>query len=255
MDFSRRLLPGMLLLAAVALSGCGKRGPLIPPEALVPAPISNLALAQKGGQIQVSWSAPGRQEGKARLQDLAGFLLFRRPVLPPGEDCEECPTAYSQLARIDLDYPQGARHVGSLWIYDDRDLKKGAVYQYKVRSFTEQGAQSKDSNRARRAVVTPPLPPVLDAPPSTEAVVLNFVALPPEEGTLLGYNIYRARKGEALPLTPLNKAPFTGNTYRDEEARFGASYDYAVTSVAAVGQETVESAQSNLVTGAIQEPD
>ena len=96
-----RPISALLALAALALvlAGCGKKGPLVPPEALVPAPVANLAVAQKGARFQVSWSAPGKQEGGATLRDLAGFLLFRRPLLPPAEDCDECPSAYRQLAR------------------------------------------------------------------------------------------------------------------------------------------------------------
>jgi len=252
----RGVLHGLLLVAALALTaGCGKKGALVPPEALVPAAVSNLAAAQKGGRIQVSWSAPGRQEGGAPLQDLAGFLLFRRPVLPPGEDCEECPSAYRELARIDIDYPIGARRAGNLWIYDDYDLRKGSVYQYKMRSFTADGAQSGDSNRARRSAVTPPPPPVLEALSSADGVVLAFVALPPEEGSMIGYNIYRGKKGSELPLSPLNAAPVTGNTYQDREPLVGVPYSYAVTAVAALGGESVESAPSNLVEGAVPDRD
>lgn len=256
MAASRGIRHALVLATALSLlAGCGKRGALIPPEALVPAPISNLALAQKGGEIQVSWSAPGRQEGGAPLKDLAGFLLFRRNVLPPGEDCEECPNAYTQLTRVDLEFPQGVRRARGLWIYDDRDLRLGRTYQYKVRSFSTEGAQSKDSNKVRRSVATPPLPPVLEALPSDKEVVLNFVALPPEEGTLVGYNIYRSKKGEELPLAPLNSAPVTGNTYQDRDTLMGVTYDWAVTSVATVRGETVESAPSNVAEGTLQVPD
>ena len=252
----RGLLHGLLLVTALALlSGCGKRGRLVPPEALVPAPVSNLAAGQKGGRIEVSWSAPSRQEGGAPLQDLAGFLLFRRPVLPPAEDCEECPGAYRELARIDIDYPKGARRAGNLWIYDDYDLKRGSAYQYKLRSFTADGAQSKDSNKVRRSALTPPLPPVLEALSSATGIVLAFVALPPEEGTLIGYNIYRSKKGSEMPLTPLNPAPITGNTYQDQEPLVGVPYRYTVTTVAALGGETLESAPSNLVEAAVPERD
>lgn len=244
-----------LVLALSLLSGCGKRGALVPPEALVPAPVSDLALAQKGGRFQVSWSAPSRQEGGGALSDLAGFLLLRRVVLPPGEDCEECPTAYSTLAKVDLDYPQGARRLGNLWLYDDFDLKAGRVYQYKLRSFTTERAQSRDSNRARRTVLIPPLPPVLEAQSSATEVTLSFVALPPEQGTLLGYNIYRSKKDEELPVFPLNPAPVTGNRYQDRLSRLGVSYSYAVTSVAEFNGETVESAPSNLVEGILLLPD
>lgn len=255
MALSRRFLCGVLLVAAAFLSGCGKKGVLVPPEALVPAPITNLAAAQKGDRIEVSWSAPGKQEGGAPLRDLGGFLLFRRPVLPPGEDCEECLSAYALLQRVDLEFPQGARQAGQLWIYSDRDLNRGMTYQYKVRSFTTQGAEGKDSNKVRRTFFSPPPPPVLEALPSDDGVILAYVALPPEEGTVVGYNIYRSKKGEPLPTVPLNTAPVTGNTYKDETARFGVAYDYAVTSLVKVGAETVESARSNDVAGGIRVPE
>ena len=244
-----------LVLALCLLAGCGKKGALVPPEALVPAPVSDLALAQKGGRFQVSWSAPSRQEGGAPLADLAGFLLLRRVVLPPGEDCEECPSAYSQLAKVELAYPQGARRSGNLWLYDDYDLRTGRVYQYKLRSYTGDGARSKDSNRARRSVVIPPHAPVLEAQSSATEVTLSFVALPPEQGTPAGFNIYRSLKGEELPLSPLNRAPVTGNTYQDRLPRLGVTYSYAVTSVAELDGETAESAPSNLVEGTLLLPD
>lgn len=248
MAASRRLFPAVAVAASLALlAGCGKKGPLVPPEALVPAPIASLAVAQKGGELQVSWSGPGKQEGGGKLENLAGFLLFRRDVLPPGEDCEECPGAYSQLAKVDLELPEKVRRAGGLWIYDDFELQKGRTYQYKVRSFSKDGAQSKDSNKVRRAAVTPPLPPVLEAQGSPNEVELKFVALPPEEGNFLGYNIYRSKKDEPAPLAPVNKEPVAGNTYRDQELVLGMTYRYTVTGVAKVGSDTVESAPSNVV--------
>ncbi|QWV96967.1 fibronectin type III domain-containing protein [Geomonas nitrogeniifigens] len=256
MATARRFLPPLFLAASLALlPGCGKRGQLIPPEALVPAPIATLAAAQKGGELQVSWSGPGKQEKGGKLEDLAGFLLYRRDVLPPAQDCEECPNAYKQLALVDLDLPQGVRQVGSLWIYDDFDLKKGQTYQYKVRSFTKSGAQSKDSNKVRRTAVTPPLPPVLEAAGSPNEVTLSFVGLPPEQGTAAGYNVYRGKKGEPMPLAPLNKAPLAGNTYQDREVILGITYSYAVTSVAAIDSQNVESAPSNVVEAGLVLPD
>ncbi|QXE90435.1 fibronectin type III domain-containing protein [Geomonas subterranea] len=256
MAASRSILPALFLAAALAVcSGCGKKGALIPPEALVPAPIATLAAAQKGAEFQVSWTGPGKQEKGGKLEDLSGFLLYRRNVLPPGEDCEECPSAYKQLARVDLDLPQGVRQVGSLWIYDDFDLRKGQTYQYKVRSYTQKGAQSKDSNKVRRTAVTPPLPPVLEAAGSPNEVTLSFVGLPPEQGSAAGYNVYRSKKGEPMPLAPLNKAPLTGNTYQDREVILGITYSYAVTSVATVDGQSVESAPSNVTEAGLVLPD
>lgn len=258
-----RVLLGMLpvVMGLVLLSGCGKKGALIPPEALAPAPVSDLALAQKGGRFQVSWSAPSKEEGGATLKDLAGFQLFKRMLLPPAQDCETCPSAYSQLARIDLDYLQGVRRVGNLFLVDDGDLKQGKSYQYKVRSFTTDGTQSRDSNVVRRSAVTAPLPPVLEALSSETGVVLAFVALPPEEGTLIGYNVYRSKMAEtpatspAELISPLNATPITGTTFEDKGLLIGVRYSYIVTTLAAVNGETVESAPSNRAEGAILDRD
>lgn len=255
-----------VVLGLVLLSGCGKKGALIPPEALAPASVSDLAVAQKGGRFQVSWSAPSKEQGGAPLKDLAGFLLFKRMLLPPAQDCETCPSAYSQLAKIDLDYLQGVRRVGNLFLVDDADLKKGKSYQYKVRSFTADGTQSRDSNVARRSAVTAPLPPVLEALSSETGVVLAFVALPPEEGTLIGYNVYRSKIAEtpsastsatapAELISPLNATPITGTTFEDKGLLVGARYSYIVTTLAAVNGETVESAPSNQAEGAIVDRD
>lgn len=252
----RGICCGFVLAASLALlSGCGKKGALVPPEALAPAPVTNLALAQKDGRFQVRWSAPSRQEGGASLKDLAGFLLFRRVVLPPNEDCEECATAYGQPLKIDIEYPQAAKRSGNFWIYDDRDLTVGKLYQYKVRSFTTTGVQSKDSNRVRRTAAIPPLPPVLEAASSADEVTLSFVGLPPQQGAPAGYNIYRSKKGEEFPLFPLNATPITGNSYVDRLSQFGVPYSYAVTSVAVVDGESVESAPSNVAEGSLVLPE
>jgi len=255
---SQRQIPRIVVFSILLLTlcGCGKKGALIPPEALAPAPIADLALAQKGGYFQVSWSAPTRQQGGATLDDLAGFVLLRRMLLPADLDCEECPDAYAERARVDLDYPGEARRIGNLLLFDDHDLKRGGNYQYKVRSYTAGGTQSSDSNRARHAVISPPLPPVLEALSSATGVVLAFVALPPEQGKLVGYNVYRAKTGAPMPLASLNPLPVTANKYEDKELLIGVSYDYTVRSVAAAPNgETAESAPSNLVQGTMMERD
>jgi hypothetical protein len=252
----RALLCGTVLVAGLSLlTGCGKKGALIPPEGLVPAPITGLSLAQKGVTFQVSWTAPSRQVSGNRLEDLAGFILLRHTVLPPDQDCEECPTAYSQLARIDLEYLQGVRRVGNGFLFEDYDLRRGKTYQYKVRSFNTEGVESKDSNKVRHTALPPPQPPVVEALPSPDGVVLAFVSHPPAEGTPLGYNIYRSRPGEEMPRSPMNMTPVSGKTYEDKSVVFGNRYSYTVTSIAIIKGETVESLPSNRVEGGMKERD
>src|SRR5664279_1692397 len=107
----------LVVVIAVLLAGCGKKGALVPPEALVPAAISDLRVEQKGERFLVLWSSPIRQEGGRALRSLSGFRLFRRDLLPPGEDCEECPEAYRLLTSIDPEYPRGGVADGNRGLY------------------------------------------------------------------------------------------------------------------------------------------
>ena len=240
----------LLFVAAMttAVAACGKKGPLIPPEALVPASIKDLRVTQQGERFLVTWSQPSREEAGRPLQGLAGFRLFRREVLPAGEDCEECTGAYRLLVNVDLEYPQGVVRNGSLFSFTDVDLETGKTYQYKIVSFKTDGAESKQSNLARRKKVTPPLPPVIAATPSETEITLTWqpVAAPPK-GSLLGYLVYRGT-GDS-PLLSLRKKPFPETVFEDLGLERGVKYRYTVTAVAQVEGETVESDPSAAATG------
>jgi predicted small lipoprotein YifL len=252
----RRIVFIFLIILCVTLCACGRKGPLIPPEALVPAAISDLKVAQQGELFRISWSRPAREEGGGPLRDLAGFQLFKREVLPPAEDCEECPSAYRLLKAVDLDYLQEVRRSGDLFLLSDAELRQGKTYQYKAVSLKRDGTPSRESNRARRKKVEPPLPPVLQTNSTPTGVLLEFVAIPfPEGGVIQGYNVYRRRQGEPMPLRPLNAAPVSGNTYEDLHPERGTVYSYAVRTVALVDGESVESISSNEMEGALTAPD
>ncbi|WP_243372089.1 lipoprotein [Geotalea sp. SG265] len=235
------------------LAGCGKKGPLVPPEALVPAAVNNLAVAQKGEYFQLSWSAPTKEMGGKRLADLAGFELFRRQVLPPGEDCEQCPSAYLLLKTVDLEYLQGVERVGNLLITNDNGVDTGRTYQYKVISRKKDGTPSPESNKVRRRKVQPPQPPVVRAVSQATGIILAIT--PPQETTIVGYNIYRSRQGESLVPLPINDKPVTGTSFEDLRVQRGVTYRYTVRTVATVAGEAVESLPSNEVAGALTEPE
>ena len=250
----RRFL--FLLCISVTLAGCGKKGPLVPPEALLPASIADLRVEQKGEQFLVSWSRPLKQEGGGALKDLAGFRLFKREVLPPGEDCEECPTAYRLVISVDLEYPRGVAVLGNRYLFIDDDLAAGKAYRYKVLSVKKDGTASRTSNRAGRKKVGFPLPPVLKAASSLSGVVLEWVNVPPPaNGRIEGYNVYRKQSGETTYRSPLNGTPVREATFEDKRLELGKRYDYAVRTVAAVEGETVESLPSNEVHGERAEPE
>jgi predicted small lipoprotein YifL len=240
------LLIGLVLL----VTACGKRGPLVAPEALVPAAINDLKVEQKGDRFLLCWSRPGKEEWGGSLENLAGYQVFRRDVLPPDQDCEECPNAYRQLKLVDPEYLQDVLQFGSRYCMFDSDLLDAKTYQYKVVSFEKEGATSKGSNLARRTKLVPPQPPVLSTMKTPESVVLQWktpTAIPGE--SLAGFSVYRKQANEVMPLTPIALLKADSTSFADPAMEHGVLYIYAVRTMAEIGPDLVESDLSNLVEG------
>ncbi|MDD3295199.1 MAG: lipoprotein [Geobacteraceae bacterium] len=240
----------LFLFLVLFLSACGKRGPLVPPEALVPAPIKDLRVEQKGAGFLVCWSGPGKQEWGGPLDGLAGFRVFRRIVLPPDQDCEGCPSAYRIVKTVDPEYLQDVRRSGSLYCFFDRDLTGGTTYQYKAVSLQKDGAISRDSNRARKRFSSPPMPPQLALEPAPEGVTLRWQPGPLPTGAVLeGFSVYRKRAEGMMPLNPVVLVLPDADGFSDFRMEHGVKYLYAVRSVVRVDGELVESELSNEVEG------
>ncbi len=250
----KRLL--VLIMLTVLLAACGKKGPLVPPESLAPAPISDLQTFQKGKRFTVCLTPPGREEGGKPLKGLAGMQIFKREVLPPGEDCEECPTAYRPLRVIDPEYLQDVSRYGNLYCFADADLVEGKTYQYKAVALLHDGTASRDSNKARRKFIPPPAAPSLKAVSGAEGVSLEWTAVkPPKNGEVVGYNLYRKESGVNAALFPINKNPLRETRFLDTSPEFGMRYRYAVRSLAKVDGELAESDLSNEVSGGLILPE
>ena len=235
----------LYLLLAVSLSGCGKRGALIPPEALVPAAVGSAEVGQRGNGFRVSWSAPGREESGRPLQGKLRYRLHRREVLPPGRDCSACPDVWKLLAEADPAVPGSIEQRDGRLTYIDRNLLPDVTYQYRVQAVDASGGVSRPATLPPRQWVTPPFPPVLQALPGHAGVRLEFVAptSAPRE-TAVGYLLFRqdATGGTVRQLTP---TPLSAVTFDDNQVRLGVTYRYTARTVAVIGGQTVESADSN----------
>lgn len=246
----------LVIFMVLLLAGCGKKGNLVPPEALLPAPVADLKVEQQGERFVVSWSRPAREEGGGALRDLAGFRLFRRELLPPGADCEECPDAYRLVATVDLQYPQGVTARDGRFFFQDDEPAAGKSYRYKVVSLKKDGTISRASNRAGKKKESPPLPPTVRAVSSPTGIQLEWKAPAVPAGERIeGYNVYRRRGAEGAYGTPLNGTPLREAAFEDTRLERGARYRYAVRTVAVVEGETVESDLSGEVEGALTEPE
>jgi predicted small lipoprotein YifL len=244
------------LVIITLLTGCGRKGALISPDAQLPAPVNDLRAVQMGESFQLTWSPPTQEERGKALKDLAGFRLFKREVLPPDEDCESCPNAYRLLKSVDMEYPQDIRLDGGRLFFRDTDVISGTTCQYKVISYRKDGTSSRDSNKARLKKVAPPAPPRLTARFSTTGVLLHWEGgAVPANGKLLGCNVYRWRADTLPALVPLNDSPVPGLDYEDLGLERGKSYIYTLRTVAGLEGGMVESEFSNEVKGTLTEPE
>jgi predicted small lipoprotein YifL len=249
----RRILLIILLLALLA--ACGRKGPLVPPDTMIPASVSTLQVEQKEDRFYVTWSAPTSDAGGKPLKDLGGFRLMRREVLPPDEDCEACPTAYSVVQTVDLEYLKGVRVYNNIYIFTDAGLKDGTTYQYKLISFKKDGAESAPSNRIRRKKVATPPAPRLAAVSSPTGVQLEWQPGQWGGADRAGFNVYRRRGDDIATLVLLTPQPVKGKRYEDQRLDTGATYTYMVREVVSTDGQFVEGAISNEATGALTPPE
>lgn len=79
----RRVLFALIALwGGLAWAGCGLKGPPAPPEELVPKGIKDLSAISRKNSVILRWSVPNRRGDGSKLEDLAGFEVFRKEVGP-----------------------------------------------------------------------------------------------------------------------------------------------------------------------------
>ena len=250
----KKLYP--IIIVFLLITACGRKGALVPPEALVSAPVNDLVVTQKGESYQVSWSIPEQDEGGRATRELAFFRLFKREVLPPEEDCEACVDAYRVLNDVDLEYMRNARRSGDRLFFSDAAVVAGKTYQYKVVSYTKDGAPSRDSNKSRLTKSAPIPAPRLRVISTPTSMILHWeMTALPAHGKTIGYNIYR-RRADGLPaISPLNDVPLSGAGYEDLRLDRGVTYIYTVRNVVESKGAILESIPSNEERGTLAEPD
>jgi hypothetical protein len=103
-------------------------------------------------------------------------------------------------------------------------------------------------------MVTEPLPPVLQSISQPTEIQLEFAGLPPGEGVIAGYNVYRALKGDSFPFQPLNRELLAGKSFTDVGLERRTTYVYGVRTVVRLPSGgRVESGMSNAVEGKLKD--
>lgn len=139
-------------------------------------------------------------------------------------------------------------------VFADRDFLFGQAYRYLVRAVAlaaEQPLESEDSppvDVLPRDLFSPAVPTGLTIAKGSDFITLVWDAN--KEKDLAGYNVWRREEG-ATDFSCLTKPPLVGTTYTDRTVEKGKRYEYAVTAVDGLGNESPKSA---VVSDIIKEP-
>lgn len=237
-------LSGYLILALLTLSACGKKGALMPPEALVPAAVADLRVQQTGEAFRISWSAPGKEKGGRPLRDLSGFRLFKRIIAGDGTDCSTCDDAWKLLAEVERDNPGETIKSDATYINYDRKVLVGQTSQYRLLALSKSGGFSAPATSPLIKALPPIAAPALKGEVLPAAIKLEFTFTPPAAAKLAGFNVYRRTDKTAAAHLPLNPVPIATAFWEDTQVEFDRSYSYSVTALVTINGETVESLRS-----------
>lgn len=220
----------LMFLAAALLggvAGCGKKTRPVPPDTVLPAPISDLSynLDEKG--VELTWSYPRQTVQGDRLPYRIERFELLRAVIPIKDYCADCPVPFGPPIVITAKSGDKGRVS-----YQETLLRPNHRYVYRVRSKAGWFVSSDDSNTVSIVWDTPLLAPANFKIEETDKT-LTLRWQPPAgllDGTPVSdpirYQVSRSTDGETFHEMPGDL--IEGLTYTDRGLRNGKTYLYKV---------------------------
>jgi len=138
-----KVISVILIAAAIGvslfLSGCGKKGPPVPPRQIALPAVNDLVSVLEDDKVILIWTVPEIKEKKGIF--ITGFVVHKAKNPVQESECKNCPVKYKAVAEImaDKGKPGKMKYAGQ--------LEKGFKYFFKVTAFSEEAASgSRDSN-------------------------------------------------------------------------------------------------------------
>jgi len=248
---------GLLLKIILAVSslgclltfgGCGYKDQPVPPQQLVPTPVSDLGYQLDETGAALSWSFPSKTVTDEAITDPIRFDLYRADVSVDSY-CKTCPIPFVEpISLPGGTLPPGGRKTQT---YQAAVLQPGHLYFFKVRSKIGWWIESKDSNIVSFLWHTPPMAPEgLTAIGGDNQNTLKWNPVSRhQDGTPMTapvrYQLYRSVGGGAL--TQVGE-PISTTSYSDTGVENGKTYSYQLQAINAYGQGTVRGPRSASVT-------
>ena len=129
-----------LLLAAIALVGCGVKGPPVPPKSPPVPKVPELVHRLEDSAVILEWALAERLTGQQARRASFGIYRFRAKLSEPF--CETCPLVFEKVDTVPYEDAQDGR------FYRTVNLEGGFRYVFKVRMEIG-GRAGGDSNLVR----------------------------------------------------------------------------------------------------------
>ena len=191
----------------------------------LPSPPSRVWAEVSADRIDVRWDVPAANFDGSAPARIKGYNVYR--IDKSGKLLCLTPAPIAETA------------------FADRDFLFGQAYRYFVRaaaSAAEQPLESEDSTAVDvlpEDLFSPAVPAGLTIAKGSDFITLVWDAN--KEKDLAGYNVWRREEGGAS-FACLTKPPLIGNTYTDRTVEKGKRYEYAITAVDGLGNESPKSA-------------
>jgi predicted small lipoprotein YifL len=245
----------LIISFSLLSAACGRKGPLLYPDMLVPASPAAVTAQQSGSSVKLQFTLPDKDQAGRPITGLSGVKISRMASETGQKDvCRSCLADYLLLRTLYLDHlPTDTQRFGSRLIMIDSDVKAGNSYSYRVIPFTADCVDGASSATAAALVDAPaPAPAVrIESFPTEVRLQITSEIL---NGSHIGFNVYRSAGAEARPYQPLNREPFQEKTYVDGTLSRGIRYRYVVRElIKQKSGDVVESVESQEVAGVLKD--
>ncbi|MFH1218197.1 MAG: hypothetical protein V1706_17015 [Pseudomonadota bacterium] len=231
----------------LALTGCGRKTPVIPPQAVVPLPIEDLQYALDDKGATLSWTCPVRAEDGSRIEEVRTFAIMKSEV-SFASFCPDCPIQYPLVITMSGEDVKP----GSMLTYRDTDLKQRHQYTYKVLSRMGWKVVSRDSNRISFPWDSPLVAPVgLQIEVADQSLTVSWHSVSTRlDGTTpdipVVYQLYRSDDGMTFEKIG---DPLPGLTRVDTDVKNNSKYFYQIRAVVIVDGSVMPGEASEVISG------
>ncbi|MBN2319700.1 MAG: fibronectin type III domain-containing protein [Acidobacteria bacterium] len=246
----------------LSIPGCAKIAAPLPPEILIPKAAVDLTAEQRADYVVLRVSVPKRNTNGTEVTTLQRVEIHRLAEDASGESIrKQIPeNQFQRKADAILSIPvqrlSEFQHQDFLVIEDrfsslKQSMKYARAFRYAVLFVNDKNQAAGFSNQAVVSPVAIPLPPeTITVKVTEDSIHITWPASSEnmdgsKPARILGYNIYRSEKSEAVPTKPVNPGPLRKPEFKDVNFQFDRTYYYRVSVLGGVEEPSIESSLSD----------